>query len=521
MAMIQVSGKHRVVGVPAQPQLQNLFPQARVEKFNGHDLLLLPHGYQETVMLRNLGIEVPAPILHQYEWPGDKRPFNVQRWTAAAMTTNQRFYCLNGMGTGKTRAAIWAYDYLRGNNIAKRALVVAPLSTLDHVWRREVFRTCPHLSVGVLHNTDRKKRLEVLEQDHDIYVINTDGIKVLAKELLARKDIDTFILDELALFRNAGSDRNKVARKLAERMTWVWGLTGSPTPNEPTDAWGQCKIVTPHTVPSVFGRFKDLTMFKVTQFKYVPKKDAYDHVFSSMQPAARFTLDDVVELPDVVERTIDVSMGSRQNHVYEEVRKHSYAAIQQHTITAVNAGAALNKLLQISLGYVYTRDGTTVALDNDRRLQAIVDAVMSTDRKVLIFVPFTHALEAIHKKLTAEKIDCALVHGQTAKKQRDYIFNAFQGTTKFKAICAHPGCMSHGLTLTAADTVIWAGPTTSLETFEQANARIRRVGQDHKQQIIMFQASAVEKKMYARLRAKQQVQENILDLFEEATPEGN
>jgi SNF2 family DNA or RNA helicase len=519
--MIQVSAKHRVVGVPAQPQLQNLFPQARVQKFNGLDLILLPHGYQETVMLRNLGINVPAPILHQYDWPGDKKPFDVQRWTAAAMTTNQRFYCLNGMGTGKTRAAIWAYDYLRGNRIAKRALVVAPLSTLDHVWRREVFRTCPHLSVGVLHNANKAKRLEVLEQDHDIYVINTDGIKVLAKELLARQDIDTFIVDELALFRNAGSDRNKVARKLAERMTWVWGLTGSPTPNEPTDAWGQCKIVTPHTVPSVFGRFKDMTMFKVTQFKFVPKKDAYDHVFTAMQPAVRYTLDDVVELPDVVERTIDVSMGSRQNYVYEEVRKHSYAAIQQHQITAVNAGAALNKLLQISLGYVYTREGKTVALDNDRRLQAIVDAVMSTDRKVLIFVPFTHALEAIHKKLTAEKIDCALVHGETAKKQRDYIFNMFQSTTKFKAICAHPGCMSHGLTLTAADTVIWAGPTTSLETFDQANARIRRVGQDHKQQIIMFQASAVEKKMYARLRAKQQVQENILDLFEEATPEGN
>src|SRR5215207_188453 len=520
-AVIQISAKHRVVGVPVQPQLQNLFPKARVERFNGSEVILLPHGFQETVMLRNLGYEVPAPILSQYSWPGDKRPFNVQRWTAAGMTTNQRFYCLNGMGTGKTRAAIWAYDYLKGNRMAQRALVVAPLSTLDHVWRREVFKTCPHLSVGVLHNTDRAKRLEVLEQEHDIYVINTDGIKVIGKELLARKDIDTLILDELALFRNAGSDRNKVARKLAERMTWVWGSTGSPTPNEPTDAWGQCKIVTPHTVPSSFGRFKDLSMLKVSQFKFVPKKDAYDHVFAAMQPSVRYTLEDVVELPYIVERNTDVSMGSRQSHVYEEVRKHSYAAIQQHTITAVNAGVALNKMLQISLGYVYTREGKIVTLDNDKRLQAIVDAVLSTDRKALVFVPFTHALEGIHKKLLAEKIDCALVYGDTSKKQRDYIFNMFENTTKFKAICAHPGCMSHGLTLVSADTVIWAGPTTSLETFEQANARVRRAGQNHKQQIIMFQGSDVEKKMYARLRAKQQVQDNILELFAEATPEGN
>jgi hypothetical protein len=234
--MIQVSAKHRVIGVPVQPQLQNLFPTARVHEFAGEQLILLPHGFQETVMLRNLGLEVPAPILSQYEWPGDKRPFNVQRWTAAAFTLNQRFYCLNDMGTGKTRAAIWAYDYLRGNGMAKRALIVAPLSTLDNVWRREIFKTCPWLSVGVLHHTNRAKRLAVLEQDHDVYVINTDGLKVLFKEVLSRIEIDTLVLDELALFRNSQSERNKMARKLAERMTWVWGLTGSPTPNEPTDA---------------------------------------------------------------------------------------------------------------------------------------------------------------------------------------------------------------------------------------------------------------------------------------------
>jgi SNF2 family DNA or RNA helicase len=77
--------------------------------------------------------------------------------------------------------------------------------------------------------------------------------------------------------------------------------------------------------------------------------------------------------------------------------------------------------------------------------------------------------------------------------------------------------MSHGLTLTAATTVIWAGPMTSLETFEQANARVRRIGQSHKQQIIMFQGSAMEKKMYASLRAKQAIQNKILDMFYDDT----
>jgi SNF2 family DNA or RNA helicase len=387
---------------------------------------------------------------------------------------------------------------------------------MDNVWRREVFRTCPHLSVGVLYGT-RPRRLEVLAEDHDIYIINTDGLRVIGEELMARDGIECLVLDELALFRNGRSERNKFARKLASRMQWVWGLTGSPTPQEPTDAWGQCKIITPHTVPKYFGRFKDDVMLKVSNFKWVPKKDATEKVFNAMQPAVRFTLEDVTELPEVIERTVDVKMGPHQEKIYAALRHHAFASFKSHQITAVNAGAALIKLLQVSLGYVYADGRGVVALDGVPRLDAIVDAVNATDRKCLVFVPFTHALEAITKKLEAEKIDVAMVHGGTSKKQRDLIFNAFQNSSRYKVIAAHPGCMSHGLTLTAADTIIWAGPTPSLETFEQANARIRRVGQKHKQLILMFQSTEVERKMYARLRAKQSVQENLLSLFEEAT----
>jgi SNF2 family DNA or RNA helicase len=361
----------------------------------------------------------------------------------------------------------------------------------------------------------------VLEEDHDIYVINTDGLKVLSSELLARTDIDTFILDELALFRNGGSERNKVARGLASRMVWVWGLTGSPTPTEPTDAWGQCRIVTPHTIPKFFKRFRDELMVQVSPFQWAPKRDAIEKVFEVMQPAVRFTLDDVVELPPVVERTIDIELGNKQRDIYDKLRRHSHAAIQSKEVTAVNAGALLNKLLQISMGYVYARDRGVVSLDNDLRLDVLVDEINSADQKVIVFVPFTHGLEGVVKRLEQEKIECAMVHGQTPKKERDRIFGLFQDTTKYKVIAAHPVCMSHGLTLTAASTVIWFGPTTSLETFEQANARVRRVGQKHKQQVLMFQSTPVERKMYARLRAKQQVQDNLLELFEEQSEKQN
>jgi SNF2 family DNA or RNA helicase len=188
-------------------------------------------------------------------------------------------------------------------------------------------------------------------------------------------------------------------------------------------------------------------------------------------------------------------------------------------ITAANAGAVMSKLLQVSTGWVYSSDQSVVALDNDERVSALVDTVLSCDRKCLVFVPFKHALAGISKSLTSEGIEHAVVSGDTPANDRAQIFNTFQNTGKYKVIAAHPQCLAHGITLTAADTIIWFAPVTSLEIYDQANHRIRRVGQSHKQLVLHLQATPVEKKIYALLRRKQKVQDKLLELFEGSSKE--
>lgn len=513
---IHVSPKHGVVGVPVRSDLANLFPDAKRVTLNGNDLMLIRHGIDETKLLRNLGLSVPTPILAQYDWEGGK-PFDVQKKTAAMLTMNKRAYVLNGMGTGKTKASLWSWRYLNRRGEAGKLLVVAPLSTLNFTWAREIFQTLPGVKVQVLHGTKQKRLQKLSDPEAEVYIINHDGLIVIADELAKRPDIDTMVLDELAVYRNGTATRTKVTRKVASGMKYVWGMTGSPTPNQPTDAWSQCTIITPHTVPKYYNRFRDEVMNKITQFKWAPKHNALDRVFEVMQPAVRFTLDDVVELPELVERTIDIDMGPKQAKVYKTMENQAHVMIQSQEITAMNAGAVLNKLLQISCGYIYTRDGQVVTLDNDERLTALVDAVNSTDRKVIVFVPFVHALEGIKKRLTSEGYDVRAISGATPKSERDETFNLFQNSSAIKVLVAHPQCMAHGLTLTAADTIIWFAPMPNLEIFEQANARIRRVGQKHKQQILMFSATKAEQRMYAKLRAKQKVQNTLLEMFADAT----
>jgi SNF2 family DNA or RNA helicase len=524
MLDVQLSAKHKVVGVPINESVRNLFPSAKELVFDGKPYLVVPHAPIETFMLRKLGYDVPAPILSQYSWPHplDQEPFEAQRKTAALFTVSNRAYALNGMGTGKTRAALWAWDYLRGNGLCGKLLVVAPLSTLSFTWAREVFATLPHRKCVVLHGT-RARRLEKLaDPDAEIFLINHDGVKVLYDALMAMDDLDCVVLDELAVYRNPSAERTKAIRKISHtKMKWVWGMTGAPIPNSPTDAWAQASIVTPHTVPKTFGRFRDELMLKVAQFKWVPKSDAVDRAFAALQPAVRFTLDDVTELPEAVglnpPRMIDVELGPNQAKIYKALADSCYAAVQSQEITAANAGACMMKLLQVAAGWVYTRDGKTVSLDNSKRIEALLDAINGTDRKVLVFASFKHALAGISEALKGEGIEHAVVSGDTSEGNRAQTFNLFQNTDKYRVLLAHPQCLAHGITLTAADTVIWFGPVTSLEIYDQANHRIRRVGQKHKQLFLHLQSTPVEKHIYTLLSNKQRVQDSLLELFEAAT----
>jgi SNF2 family DNA or RNA helicase len=464
-------------------------------------------------------MDVHLPIVNsKYDWCGGT-PFDIQIKTVEMLTEHPRGYVLSSMGTGKTKCVCWAFDYLRRVGSARRMVVAAPLSTLRFTWAREIFMTTPHLKYTVLHGSLDKRRALLNDPDRpDIYIINHDGLPLLADELIARTDIDVFVIDELAVFRNR-TQKTRIAERIARQKPTVWGLTGAPTPNSPTDVFQQAKIITPHNVPKYFGSFRDMTMIKVNAFKWVPKKGAIETAIRALKPNVRFTLDDITELPPFISRVHDVAMGPQQAKIYNEVKRVAYAMVQGGEVQAANAGAVMSKLLQVSLGWVYLNDGSIAKLDGDDRVKAMVDIVESAARKVLVFVPYKHALDGVSKALTAAGISNEPVSGDTPPLERDRIFRRFQNDPTLKALPAHPQCVAHGITLTAADTVLWFAPITSAEIYDQANARIRRVGQHFKQLFLHLQATPVERHIYKLLINKIKVQDDLLKILEDQSRE--
>ena len=523
MTELFVSAKHKMLVVPHSQAVAGMFPEAQLVTLQGNPFHLVPHHPSEAFLLRTMGYTVPAPILTHYEWPGDRKPFDAQRQTAGLLTMNKRAYVLNSMGTGKTKAALWAWDYLYSRGLAKKLLVVSPLSTLKFTWAREILATLGEIgrTCSVVHAYSKEKRIERLNDPAaDIYIINHDGAKLLHDDILTlikNGVIDTICIDELAVYRNGKSGRTKSMKELAARAEWVWGMTGSPMPRSPTDVWAQCQIITPSTVPKFFGHFRDRVLVKINQFKYAPKLNAVEIAYGVMQPAVRFTMDDVQELPELVTQKRDIPLGTKQAKIYKALASACHAAIGKSEITAANAGAVMLKLLQVATGWVYDKERQTVALDGHDRIDALIETIDQAEQKVLVFVPFIHALDGISEALKKENIDHAIVSGATPANTRAEIFNAFQNTDQYKVLVAHPQCLAHGITLTTANTIVWYAPVTSLEIYEQANARIRRIGQKHKQLILHLQSTPVERKIYKLLESNQQVQDAFLSMFADDT----
>jgi len=348
--MLILKKKKAVVFKLRNPQrITTVVPTAKCVAKPDHTIVVVPHRPDETRVLRNLGFNVPDPMPLHYDWPkanGRFDPFQAQRATASFLTMHSRAFCLNSMGTGKTNAALWAYDYLRRVKQANKVLVVCPLSTMERTWADAVFSTFPHLDFAVLHGT-RDKRLKLLASDVHVYIINIDGVATIAQELAKRPDIDLVIIDELALARNQSTTRWKMLDTICNKQfsRRVWGMTGSPTPNSPTDAWAQCKLVTPDNpaVPKYFGRFRDMVMRQLTQFKWVPRPEANEVIHKMMQPAIRFSLDDCVDLPPQMFLTRDVEMTKEQTKAYKDMLDKLSVEMAQGQILAVNEAVKANK----------------------------------------------------------------------------------------------------------------------------------------------------------------------------------
>jgi SNF2 family DNA or RNA helicase len=293
----------------------------------------------------------------------------------------------------------------------------------------------------------------------------------------------------------------------------LWMLTGTPAAQSPLDAYGLAKLVDTPECPKYYSIYRDRVMHKVTRFKWAPNPGAQDLVHRILQPAIRFEKKDCLDLPEVTHTERDAPLTPQQRKFYTQLKSQLLVESQGEEVSAVNAAAKLNKLLQISGGAVYTDDGAVLEFDISNRLATVLEVIEEASNKVLVFVPFTHTIELLRARLEKEGISCDVINGKVPVNRRSEIVNHFQTRPDPHVLLIQPQAASHGLTLTAADTIIWYAPVTSVETYLQANARINRPGQKNAMTIVHIKGSEVERRLYSMLQNNIETHEKIIDLY--------
>lgn len=457
---------------------------------------------------------VISAIEKYYDWSGEHAPFKHQKKTAAFLTNHKKGFCFNEQGTGKTASAIWAADFLIEQGLLKRVLIICPLSIMDSAWRQDLETFAPHLSVDIAHGA-REKREQILLGSSRFVVINYDGVKIV-KDTIAKAGFDLIIVDEATHYKNPQSQRWKVLSKIVDTTDCgLWMMTGTPAAQSPVDAYGLAKLVNPQNVPRFFSSFRDQVMVQKSRFTWEPKPTAIHTVHAVLQPAIRYTKEQCLDLPDMLYTKRRVALTRQQKAYYDKLRKEMVVELTGDSVTAVNAAVALNKLLQISSGAAYTDDGGVIAFDIDNRYKVLKEAIDETTHKVLVFVPFRHTIQLLADRLNADGIPTEVIQGSVSAQRRAQTFKDFQEKKSPRVLVIQPQSAAHGVTLTAANTVVWWSPTPSLETYAQANARVHRAGQVNKCIVIQLEGSTAERRMYKLLDKKIDVHSQIINLYQE------
>ena len=165
-----------------------------------------------------------------------------------------------------------------------------------------------------------KKRKEIVNAGNEFVIINFDGVGIVKKELIDG-EFDLIVVDEASAYKNNKTVRWKDLRELTKVIKGLWMLTGTPAAQSPVDAFGLARLVNPTAVPMFVSHFKDQVMYKISEYKWIPRPEAKAIVHRALQPAIRYEKKDCLDLPPVTFVDRDAPLTPQQLVYYKKLKK--------------------------------------------------------------------------------------------------------------------------------------------------------------------------------------------------------
>jgi SNF2 family DNA or RNA helicase len=460
-------------------------------------------------------------------------PYKHQLTALEKSWNGETFAYFMEMGTGKTKVLIDNMAMLYDKGKINGALIIAPKGVIGTWYNQEIPTHLPdHIEkVSVLWQSNITKgqskklgNLFKIGEELQILIMNvealstTKGVNFASKFLLSHNSL--MVVDESTTIKNPKAKRTKNILKLSKGSKYRRILTGSPVTKNPLDLYSQCEFLDPylldfHSYYAFRNRYAEMRTahFSGRSVQIVSKFRHLDELSESLKPFSyRVLKEDCLDLPEKIYMKRVITLTKKQEEVYEQMKREALAILNGKKTTTVNVLTQLMRLQQITCGHFVADDGTTQEIDNNR-LNELMDVLEEVEGKAIIWTHWQKDVQIIKEALVKEYGPGSVVdyYGLTPQDQRQKNKDNFQNKEEVRFFVGTPQTGGYGLTLTAANTVIYYSNGYDLEKRIQSEDRAHRIGQKKSVTYVdILTEDTVDEKIVKALRKKINIASKVM-----------
>jgi SNF2 family DNA or RNA helicase len=439
------------------------------------------------------------------------------------------------MGTGKSKVLVDNMAMLYDKGRINGAVIIAPKG----VYRNWLSQEIPnHLPSHVQHKTvlwtastskakDKEYR-QLFESDDDLHIliVNVEalstkrGLEFVAKFLSCHETL--LAIDESTTIKNPKAKRTKSILLLSKRAKYRRILTGSPVTKSPLDLYTQCNFLNEFLLGfSSYYAFRNRYAnmidknFGGRRVQLIGSYKNLDELATSIKAFSyRVLKEDCLDLPEKVYTRREVELTDEQEQAYATMKSAALASLKGKMATAPHVLTQLMRLHQITCGHLKNDDETITEIKNNR-LKELLYLLEEVEGKVIIWANYIYDIKNIVKAISEEYGADSIVeyYGHVSAEQRQKNIEKFQDpTSKARFFIGNPQTGGYGITLTAANTVIYYSNGYDLEKRLQSEDRAHRIGQNKSVTYIdLIAPKTVDEKIVKALRKKMNIANEIMD----------
>ena len=454
--------------------------------------------------------------------------------TALEKSWNKETYAyFMEMGTGKTKVLIDNMSMLYDKGKVDGALIIAPKGVIGTWYKQEIPNHLPdHIeNVSVMWQSlitkkqkDNLDRLFKLEEKLHILIMNVEALSTSKGTEFATRFLNShktlMAIDESTTIKNSSAKRTKNILALSKYAKYRRIMTGSPVTKNPLDLYSQCEFLSPWLL-----NFQSFYAFRnrYAEMKTIHARGRSIQVVHKFQNIGelsdklknfsyRVLKEDCLDLPDKIYIKRNVALTSEQLKLYQQMKTMALAILNGKQVTSVTVLTQLMRLHQITCGHFTADDGTTQLVKNNR-ITELMDVLEEVEGKAIIWANYQHDITNIIKAVV-EKYDKGSIvdyYGLTPQEDRQENIQKFQNDPNCRFLIGTPQTGGYGITLTAANTVIYYSNGYDLEKRLQSEDRAHRIGQKKSVTYVdLIAEKTVDEKIVKALRKKINIASEVL-----------